>query len=91
MARRGRPKLPPIGSLVKLKSFSEKVHSVKVERVDAEKWADLGVSTFEVGTIGIVVGSVLNPHHEEAVPVILVRDFTGWVYNDEWEYARDEA
>lgn len=86
MAIRGKSKLPPAGSLVKLKSFSSKLSHVKIESIHPQGPEEAEVLTVDAGAIGLVIGSFRNDNTNTLVPVILVGDFTGWVYNDEWEY-----
>jgi hypothetical protein len=91
MAKSRKSKVPPLGTLVRLKSHTDVIRSVKVEMTDIPDGGDDDcTATFDTGTLALVVGSIMNPLHEEPVPIILVNNFMGWVYNDEWEQVVEE-
>ena len=77
--------LPQIGSLVTLRPYSDTMNYVKVESLADEEH----VRDFPVGTLALVVGHREHPDDKSGdtmVPVVLVEDFQGWVFNDEWKY-----
>ena len=86
MSKTPKRKLPAVGSLVKLKTFSEKVDHIKVEAVDSDDMPmESAVRNFEPGTLAVVTGHTMNFTNGERVPVILVDNFHGWIFPDEWE------
>lgn len=80
------PKLPNVGSLVKLRPYVAGMEFVKVESVDSQNVRD-----FPPGTIAMVIEHAPHPDDEgRMVPILLVDGFTGWVFDDEWSYVRRE-
>ena len=81
-------KLPKIGSLVKLKSWSPSMGWVKVESLFQSGQEDEVVCRdFPVGTIALVVDHKSHPDGKEGeimVPIVLVDNFQGWIFADEW-------
>jgi len=77
------PKLPKIGSLVKLRPYAKGMEYVKVESINESR----GVRDFPPGTIAMVVEHAAHPDDDDRmVPLLLVDGFTGWVFDDEWTY-----
>ena len=77
------PKLPKIGSLVKLRPYVKAMDFVKVESIDESR----AVRDFPPGTIAMVVEHVAHPDDKDReVALLLVEGFTGWVFDDEWTY-----
>jgi len=80
------PPLPKIGSLVKLRPYVKGMDFVKVESIKDESVRD-----FPPGTIAMVVEHAAHPDDKgRTVPILLVEDFTGWVFDDEWTYLRQQ-
>ena len=90
-------KLPSIGSLVKLKPYHENMSYIKVECLqDKSPPLDVLPETrdFPAGTLAMVVGHVDHPDDKSGeikVPIILVEDFQGWIFNDEWRRIREKS
>jgi hypothetical protein len=77
------PKLPKIGSLVKLRPYAKGMEYVKVESINEGR----GVRDFPPGTIAMVVEHAAHPDDDDRmIPLLLVDGFTGWVFDDEWTY-----
>jgi len=80
-------KLPKIGSLVKLRPYVKGMDFVKVESV---KDGD-AVRDFPPGTVAMVIEHVAHPDDNgREVALLLVDGFTGWVFDDEWTYVRNQ-
>jgi hypothetical protein len=77
------PKLPKIGSLVKLRPYGKGMDYVKVESInDGQEVRD-----FPPGTIAMVIEHAAHPDDKgRDVALLLVDGFTGWVFDDEWTY-----
>ena len=79
-------KLPSVGALVKLKPYNESMSFIKVESFSTDD-GDGDTRDFPVGTLAMVVGHADHPDDtsgEIKVPVIVVENFQGWIFNDEW-------
>ena len=80
-----KPKLPKIGSLVRLRPYVAGMDFVKVEAFNE------GGDTrdFPPGTIAVVIEHAEHPDDStRVVPHLLVDGFSGWVFDDEWTYVR---
>jgi len=80
-----KPKLPKIGSLVRLRPYVKGMDFVKVEALSE------GGDTrdFPPGTIAMVIEHAEHPDDStRTVPLLLVDGFSGWVFDDEWTYVR---
>jgi len=77
------PKLPKIGSLVKLHPYAKGMDYVKVEAISDDRI----VRDFPPGTVAMVIEHAAHPDdHGREVPILLVDGFAGWVFDDEWTY-----
>ena len=77
--------LPEVGSLVKI-VVSKNLHKKGVKNIQI---VDLN-GEFEVyaleGTIALVVGEHTRGWLPlEKVPLVMINNFVGWIFNDEWE------
>jgi hypothetical protein len=80
-------KLPKIGSLVKLRPYAKGMDFVKVESLNAGE----AVRDFPPGTIAMVIEHAAHPDDNgREVALLLVDGFTGWVFDDEWTYVRNQ-
>lgn len=81
--------LPKTGSLVKL-FISESLHKKGVKNVQiADPNGELEVYALE-GTIALVVGEHIREWRPlEKVPLVMINNFIGWIFNDEWEAIDD--
>jgi len=81
--------LPEVGSLVKIvvsKNICKK--GVKIIQI-ADLNGELEVYELE-GTIALVVGEHIKGWSPlEKVPLVMVDNFVGWIFNDEWEVIDD--
>jgi len=76
------PKLPEIGSLVKLRPYVKGMGYVKVESIENQ-----GVRDFLPGTIAMVIEHTTHPDDNgRQTAILLVDGFAGWVFDDEWTY-----
>lgn len=77
--------LPEVGSLVKL-FVSKKLHKKGVKNIQiADPNGELEVYALE-GTIALVVGEHTRGWLPlEKVPLVMINNFVGWIFNDEWE------
>ncbi len=80
-----KPKLPKIGSLVRLRPYVKGMDFVKVEAISV----DGNTRDFPPGTIAMVIEHAEHPDdNTRTVPLLLVDGFSGWVFDDEWTYVR---
>lgn len=77
--------LPEVGSLVKL-FVSKNLHKKGVKNIQiADPNGELEVYALE-GTIALVVGEHTRGWLPlEKVPLVMINNFVGWIFNDEWE------
>ena len=77
--------LPEVGSLVKL-FVSKNLHKKGVKNIQiADPNGELEVYALEV-TIALVVGEHTRGWLPlEKVPLVMINNFVGWIFNDEWE------
>ena len=77
--------LPEVGSLVKL-FVSKNLHKKGVKNIQiADPNGELEVYALE-GTIARVVGEHTRGWLPlEKVPLVMINNFVGWIFNDEWE------
>ena len=77
--------LPEVGSLVKL-FVSKNLHKKGVKNIQiVDLNGELEVYALE-GTITLVVGEHTRRWRPlEKVPLVMINNFVGWIFNDEWE------
>ena len=77
--------LPEVGSLVKL-FVSKNLHKKGVKNIQiVDPNGELEVYALE-GTIALVVGEHTRGWLPlEKVPLVMINNFVGWIFNDEWE------
>ena len=77
--------LPKTGSLVKL-FVSKNLHKKGVKNIQiVDLNGELEVYALE-GTITLVVGEHTRRWRPlEKVPLVMINNFVGWIFNDEWE------
>ena len=75
-------RLPKVGQLIRINHYSPTRNSLFVSSCD-------GKSEIEVdnGTIALVVGHMVRgeKNHNSLVTVIIVKEFVGWIFDDEWK------
>jgi hypothetical protein len=82
-------KLPPVGSLVTLHPYAQSMDFVKVEALVSDETSaeECITRNFPIGTVAMVVEHIGHPDEPGGmqVPVVLVENFKGWIFNDEWK------
>jgi hypothetical protein len=78
--------LPEVGDLVRLNPWSSTVKYVRVESLDEARDDESLFRDFDDGTLAVVVGyrGDDNTPSGTATPVVMVDDWVGWIFNDEW-------
>ena len=75
-------RLPKIGSLIRLTHYTFTTGSVMIGSCDNLREIEVPTST-----IALVIGRMNrgNATDKNFVPVIMVNEFKGWIFDDEWK------
>ena len=75
--------LPKIGQLVKLKNFKSGIKGMAIRLGDITDGTG-SEPVYSEGTLALVV-SMHQSSSRGTVPVVMVENHVGWIFNDEWE------
>jgi len=75
-------RLPKIGSLIRLTHYTHTTGNVIISSCDNRREIEVPTST-----IALVIGRMNrgNATDKKFVPVVMVNEFKGWIFDDEWE------
>jgi hypothetical protein len=75
-------RLPKIGRLIRLKHYTLTTGVVIIGSCDNLREIEVPTST-----IALVIGHMNrgDPTNKNFVPVVMVNEFKGWIFDDEWE------
>ena len=75
-------RLPKIGSLIRLRHYTLMTGVVIIGSCDHSREIEVPTST-----IALVIGRMNrgDPTDKNFVPVVMVNEFKGWIFDDEWE------
>lgn len=74
----------PVGHLVRIKTYGQS-HHVTVGQINPEDPNTDVVRLLLPGKIGLIVGTYTRPDDGYKMPIIMIDDVTGWIFQDEYE------
>jgi len=74
----------PVGQLVRIKSYGQ-AHHVTIGQLDPDDPSTDVVRLLPPGKIGLIVGTYTRPDDKLRMPIIMIDDVKGWIFQDEYE------
>jgi len=74
----------PVGQLVRIKAYGQS-HHVTIGQIDPDEPDTDVVCILTPGKIGMIVGTYTRPGDCMRMPIIMIDDVKGWIFQDEYE------
>lgn len=78
----------PVGQLVRIKSYGQ-AHHVTIGQLDPADPSTDVVRLLTPGKVGLIVGTYTRPDDSMRMPIIMIDDVMGWIFQDEYEAIND--
>ncbi len=78
----------PVGQLVRIKTYGQ-AHHVTIGQLDPEDPSTDVVRLLTPGKVGMIVGTYKRADDGMRMPIIMIDDVMGWIFQDEYEVIDD--